>query len=154
MSHFISSMPAAGLIEMPPLSKHTPLPTSATGGASAAPPLPAHDRDPRLARAALRDPEQRPHAELAQLRRAEDLDLEADRVAELAALVGEALRREHVGRLGDQVAGMADALGPPPRRPPRRPLAASGSASRKVSRATSPVGSSSGVFWVWYLSNR
>ena len=31
MSHFISSMPAAGLRERPPESKHTPLPTSATG---------------------------------------------------------------------------------------------------------------------------
>jgi hypothetical protein len=29
MSHFMSSMPAAGLIEMPPVSKHvTPLPTT------------------------------------------------------------------------------------------------------------------------------
>jgi len=31
MSNFISSMPAAGLIEMPPVSKMMPLPTSATG---------------------------------------------------------------------------------------------------------------------------
>ena len=31
MSHFMSSMPAAGLIEMPPVSKVTPLPTKATG---------------------------------------------------------------------------------------------------------------------------
>ncbi len=33
MSPFMSSMPAAGLIEMPPVSKHTPLPTMATGAA-------------------------------------------------------------------------------------------------------------------------
>jgi hypothetical protein len=31
MSHFISPMPAAGLIEMPPVSKVTPLPTKARG---------------------------------------------------------------------------------------------------------------------------
>src|SRR5918996_59482 len=32
MSHFISSMPEAGLIDRPPLSKHTPLPINAIGG--------------------------------------------------------------------------------------------------------------------------
>ena len=31
MSHFMSSMPPAGFSEMPPVSKHTPLPISATG---------------------------------------------------------------------------------------------------------------------------
>src|SRR3546814_11047086 len=31
ISHFISSMPADGLIEIPPVSKQTPLPTKATG---------------------------------------------------------------------------------------------------------------------------
>ena len=31
MSHFISSMPSAGLMEMPPVSKVTPLPTKAIG---------------------------------------------------------------------------------------------------------------------------
>ena len=38
MSYFISSMPPAGLMEMPPVSKVTPLPTKAMG---APPPLPA-----------------------------------------------------------------------------------------------------------------
>src|SRR5215468_1453151 len=33
MSPFMSSMPAACLIEMPPVSKQTPLPMNATGGA-------------------------------------------------------------------------------------------------------------------------
>ena len=37
MSYFISSICAAGLIEMPPVSNVTPLPTSATGAASPAP---------------------------------------------------------------------------------------------------------------------
>ena len=39
MSHFIDSMPSAGLIEMPPVSKVTPLPTRATGLAPALPPF-------------------------------------------------------------------------------------------------------------------
>jgi hypothetical protein len=36
MSHFMSSMPLAGLIEMPPVSKVTPLPTKAIGRLSLA----------------------------------------------------------------------------------------------------------------------
>ena len=39
MSHFMSSMPAAGLIEMPPVSKVTPLPTKATGWSFSPPPF-------------------------------------------------------------------------------------------------------------------
>ena len=38
MSNFISSISAAGLIEMPPVSKVIPLPTSATGAAPRLPP--------------------------------------------------------------------------------------------------------------------
>jgi len=39
MSNFISSISAAGLMEMPPVSKVMPLPTSTTGAWSLAPPL-------------------------------------------------------------------------------------------------------------------
>ncbi len=39
MSPFMSSMPPAGLIEMPPVSKTTPLPTKATGWSLARPPF-------------------------------------------------------------------------------------------------------------------
>ena len=39
MSYFISSMSAAGLSEMPPVSKVMPLPTSTTGACLAGPPL-------------------------------------------------------------------------------------------------------------------
>ncbi len=39
MSPFMSSMPPAGLIEMPPVSKTTPLPTKATGASFALPPF-------------------------------------------------------------------------------------------------------------------
>ena len=37
MSMVMSSMPAAGLMEMPPVSKTTPLPTSASGASSPPP---------------------------------------------------------------------------------------------------------------------
>ncbi len=40
MSHFMSSMPPAGLMEMPPVSKVTPLPTKASGLDLAPPFLP------------------------------------------------------------------------------------------------------------------
>ena len=39
MSPFMSSMLAAGLIEMPPVSKHTPLPMKATGASPFLPPF-------------------------------------------------------------------------------------------------------------------
>ena len=39
MSYFISSISAAGLIEIPPVSKVMPLPTSTTGACEAAAPL-------------------------------------------------------------------------------------------------------------------
>ncbi len=39
MSPFMSSMLAAGLIEMPPVSKHTPLPMNATGASPFLPPF-------------------------------------------------------------------------------------------------------------------
>ena len=37
MSHFMSSIPPADLMEMPPVSKQTPLPTRATGASSPPP---------------------------------------------------------------------------------------------------------------------
>ena len=45
MSFFISSMPDAGLMSRPPVSKVTPLPTSVTFGASRA--APGEIDDPR-----------------------------------------------------------------------------------------------------------
>ena len=50
MSPFMSSMLAAGLIEMPPVSKQTPLPTKAIGCASWRAAVPAHDDDAARAR--------------------------------------------------------------------------------------------------------
>ena len=59
------SMPAAGLIEMPPVSKVTPLPTKASGRAVGGAAAPLHDDERESAHAALGDAEQRAHAELA-----------------------------------------------------------------------------------------
>ena len=103
MSPFMSSMPAAGLIEMPPVSKHTPLPMKATG---ASPFLPPFQRmtTMRLSRArALADAEQRVHAELLHRLDVEHLDRDAELLQRRGA-AGEFLRIEHVGRLVDQVA--------------------------------------------------
>ena len=102
-------MPPAGLIEMPPVSNTTPLPTKATGFSPGLAAVPLHDRQARRPAGALRDAEQRAHAELAHLLLAEDLDLDAELLQRLGAL-GELLRPEHVGRLVDEIAGQDDAL--------------------------------------------
>ena len=98
MSHFISSMPAAGLIEMPPLSKVTPLPIKASGGAPTSPAVPAHHDQPRRAHAALRDAEQRTHAETAHALLVEHLDIEAER-RQPRRRFGKRLGIDRVGRL-------------------------------------------------------
>ena len=85
MSHFMSPMPAAGLIEMPPVSKVTPLPTKASGAAAGGSAAMLHDDETRRPHAALRDAEQRAHAELAHAVLVENLDREAE--------FGEARRR-------------------------------------------------------------
>ena len=64
MSPFISSMLAAGLIEMPPVSNVTPLPTKATGLPSPPAPFQRNHHHARFVLGALRDAEQRVHAEL------------------------------------------------------------------------------------------
>ena len=84
MSHFIASMPAAGLIEMPPVSKVTPLPTNATGW----PPLPPPFQRRISSRASRtepwRDAEQRAHAELLHRLAIEHFDFDADALERLA----------------------------------------------------------------------
>ena len=84
MSHFMSPMPAAGLIEMPPVSNVTPLPMKATGAAAGGAAAMLHDDDAGRPDAALRDPEQRAHAELAHAVLVEHLDREAERGSEAA----------------------------------------------------------------------
>ena len=79
MSPFMSSMPAAGLMEMPPVSNTTPLPMKAKRlGALRFGAVPLHDGDAGRAHAALRHRQQRPHLELFQLLGVEDLHLDAD----------------------------------------------------------------------------
>ena len=111
MSHFMSSMPADGLMEMPPVSKVTPLPMNASGagaspfaglGALALPPLllglgrpagapPLHDHELGLPLRALADAEERAHAELLHLPLAQHLDLDAEaREARSASAASEA----------------------------------------------------------------
>ena len=75
MSYFILSMFSAGLIEMPPVSNVTALPTSASTGPTALGRLVGqHDHAWRV-HAALGHAEQQAHVLLAQLRLVEDVDL-------------------------------------------------------------------------------
>ena len=107
MSPFMSSMPPAGLIEMPPESKQTPLPMKATGlalPASLPRAVPAHHDDAAFLARALADGQQRAHADFLQLLLVEDLDLDAE-LLQLLRAAGELLRVEHVRRLVDQGAG-------------------------------------------------
>jgi hypothetical protein len=105
MSQIMSSMPWAGLIEMPPVSKQTPLPTKAMLAA-----VPLDDRQLALAHRALADAQEDVHAQLAHLLLAQDLDLEAERLQRLDA-AGELFGIEDVGRLGDEVAREVDGVG-------------------------------------------
>jgi hypothetical protein len=107
MSHFMSSMPSAGLMLMPPVSKQTPLPTKATGWLS---PPPFHWMTPAGCRdAALADAQQAAHAQLPSRLFTEDLDLQAEGLERLDPF-GELDRIEDVRRLGDQIAGEVDRL--------------------------------------------
>ena len=133
MSIVISSMPAAGLIEMPPVSKTTPLPTSANGRRVAAA-LPLHDDDLGRALRPLPDRQQRPHAERLELGLLEHLDLDAE-LAQAGQPLGELARGQHVGRLADEVAGEVDARPPAPRAARSAAAAAAGSRTWKRHRA-------------------
>ena len=53
MSFFISSMPLAGLMSRPPVSKQTPLPTSVTFGCAGSPQEKSTRRGARLGAAAM-----------------------------------------------------------------------------------------------------
>ena len=78
MSPFMSSMPAAPLMEMPPVSKQTPLPTKATGCSPFLPPFQRMITVRLGLRRALADAEQRAHAELRHRLDVEHLDLDAE----------------------------------------------------------------------------
>ena len=106
MSHFMSSMPCAGLIEMPPVSKHTPLPTRASGCLAAAA-LPAHAP---LRRAAAALPWATPSSALMPSRVSSSRpgSRPRPRPRPAGAGVGERPRRQDVAGLGHEVARPAD----------------------------------------------
>ena len=110
MSHFIASMPAAGLIEMPPVSKVTPLPTKAVGAPPSSPPFQLQHEQTRIANRTLGDAEERAHAELFHRRAVEHLKFNASAFERRADAFDEAFGINDVGRLGDQLAGQLDPL--------------------------------------------
>ena len=84
MSPFMSSMPAAGLIEMPPVSKTTPLPMKAIGLSFGLAAVPLHD-DQRGGRAVpWPTPSSAPMPSLLHLLLGQHLDLDAERSSSLA----------------------------------------------------------------------
>ena len=110
MSPFMSSMPAAGLIEMPPVSKHTPLPMKRDRRVAFLAAVPAHDHHAAVAARALPDAEQRAHAELLHRLDVENLDRDAEllqRGARGARIPPDRGR----WRLVDQIARHDDAVG-------------------------------------------
>ena len=111
MSPFMSSMPAAGLIEMPPVSKQTPLPMKATGASAFLAAVPAHHHHAAVMRRALADAEQRVHAELFQLSATSSTSTATPSFLQGAGAAGEFFRIEHVGRLVDEIARDQHAVG-------------------------------------------
>ncbi len=105
MSSFIRSMPSAGLIEMPPVSKVMPLPTSPSTGADAGARgrMAQHEHARRLG-AAAGDAEQQAHPEPRNLFLVQDFDVKPRLAADGRATFGEHGRRQNVCRLVAQVA--------------------------------------------------
>ena len=128
MSSFIRSMPSAGLIEMPPVSKVMPLPTSPRTGAAGAPggSWRMHEHARRLG-AAARDAEQQAHLQARDLVFVEDLDVKPGVARDGGAALGEDRRRQHVRRLVAEVAREVAATRRGPGRARRRPASAASS---------------------------
>ena len=102
--HFMSSMPAAGLIEMPPVSKQTPLPTQRQRRARRRRPASASPRR-RAARALpCATPSSARMPSAVSRRPIQDLDLHARPRRAPAQASAKALGVEHVGGLADQIA--------------------------------------------------
>ena len=111
MSIFISCMPAEGLIEIPPLSKVTALPTSPTRGPQP-PPRVAQRDQPRLDLAAGGDGDEAAHAARGDRLAVEHLDLDGFVArGDLAGALGERLRGELVRGQVLQLAGAVGRLG-------------------------------------------
>ena len=103
MSPFMSSMPAAGLIEMPPVSKQTPLPMKATG---AAPRLPPFQRMITV-RLSCWEPCPTPSSAFMPsffISLTSSTSTSDAQTLQTAGSPGEFFRVEHVGRLVDQIA--------------------------------------------------
>ena len=102
MSFFISSIAAEGLRSSPPLSKHTPLPTSVTRGAPAR--APAAIDQARCARAAGADRRDQRILARQRLAAAPPASRRRERPRELARGGGQFLGAELIGRSIDQIA--------------------------------------------------
>ena len=98
-------MPSAGLIEMPPVSKVTPFPTSASTGACrrAGRIVAEHDHARRLA-AAARDAEEQAHAKRCDALLVQHLDRQRRALGGGARALGEDRRRQQVRRLVAEIA--------------------------------------------------
>ena len=110
MSPFMSSMLAAGLIEMPPVSKHTPLPMKATG---ASPFLPPFQRmmTTRLSRSEpCPTPSNARMPSFVERLLVENLDRDAG-LAQGRCAAREFFRIENIRGLVDEIARHDDALG-------------------------------------------
>ena len=105
-------MPAPGFSEMPPESKHTPLPMKASGCASSRAAVPAHEDHLDSSRRALPHAEQRAHAERLHRRNVEDLDQDTE-FSQVGRAASKLPRVEYIGRLVDEVTRQYDAIGEP-----------------------------------------
>ena len=142
MSPFMSSMPAAGLIEMPPVSKHTPLPMKATGGVALLAAVPAHDHD---AAVALREPCPTPSSAFMPsflIAATSSTSTATPSFLQRAGAAGELVRIEHVGRLVDEIARHDHAVGDRLARAPRPCARRATSATRDRDAAPWPARSS------------
>ena len=110
MSPFMSSMPAAGFIELPPVSKVTPLPTKAIGLSLGLPPFQRMTTRRAPRGRPLSHAEQRAHAELAHLLFGQDLDTDAELFQRLRRGC-ELDRAEHVGGFIHKIPREHDAVG-------------------------------------------
>ena len=135
MSPFISPMFSAGLIEMPPVSKVMPLPTSASGFAVAGAVVAQDDEARLLQRCRPRRPARRPCPSRASSPGRRPRTRARLFAASSCGLVRHLGRRQVVGRLVRQVAAEVRRLGQDPRRARRRaPGAATFVASCSTSR--------------------
>ena len=106
----MSSMFGAGLIEIPPVSKQTPLPMNATGASPRSSAIPTHHHDAALARRTLTDAEKSVHAEFFHRLDVKNFDGDA-KLFQCPCAACEFFRVKDIGRFVDQVSGQHDAVG-------------------------------------------